>query len=170
MPLTNLPFIQRETTRYGMSPYLVLGFIGNVCNCIIFTRPLYRRTSSSIYFVSGSIFAILYLFWSLVPTIYALDHTDPQTQSFFFCKVRFYGTHVLGQYLRFGVVLISADRFLATRTSVRLRSLNSVPIATKVVLIMCAVWMVTGIHLPIMMDINNGVCGMFGLYKLVYAV
>ena len=41
MPVTNLPLIQQQIIRYGMTSYLALGLIGNILNCIMFTRPLY---------------------------------------------------------------------------------------------------------------------------------
>ena len=84
--------------------------------------------------------------------------------------MRLYGSHVLGQCLRYIVVFACADRFFVTRTNVRIRSLNSVSMAMKLVFIICVVCLVIAIHLPILMDIRNGVCGMFGLYKLIYAI
>ncbi len=156
--------------RYGMTVYLALGLVGNICNCIMFTRQPYRRTASSIYFLSFAIFAIIYLIWTVFPYIYTLNHADPQTQSLFYCKVRFYGTHILGTCIRYVIVFACADRFFATRTNVRIRALNSVSIAMKLVFIMCAVCLVIAIHMPILMDIRNGVCGMFDLYNLIYAI
>jgi hypothetical protein len=35
---------------------------------------------------------------------------------------------------------------------------------------MFAVWLVAAIHVPIFVSMRNGVCGMFGLYKLIYAI
>jgi hypothetical protein len=61
MAVTSLPFVQKQMIRYGITLYFALGLIGNTFNCIMFARPLYRRTSSSIYFLSLSIFAIAYL-------------------------------------------------------------------------------------------------------------
>ncbi len=170
MSVTNLSFIQQQMIRYGMTIYLVLGLLGNICNCIMFTRQPYRRTASSIYFLSLSIFAIIYLFWIVFPMIYTLNSPNPQTQSLVFCKMRLYIGHILGLYLRYTVVFACADRFFATRTNVCIRSLSSVSIAIKLVFIMCAVWLVADIHMPILMYIRDGVCGMFGLYKLIYAI
>jgi hypothetical protein len=169
MPVTNLPFIQQEMVRYGMTIYFALGVMGNTCNCIIFTQNSYRRTPSSIYFVALSIFSIMYVSWSVTPLIYTLDHTDPQTQFLVYCKARFYGSHVLGQCIRFVVVFACADRFFVTRENIHARALSSVQMAMKLVFIICPVWLVAGIHLPILMHIQNGVCGMFGSYKLIYA-
>lgn len=170
MAVTNLPFIQQQMIQYGMTVYLALGLLGNICNCIIFTHHSQRRMASSIYFLSLSIIAIIYLLWATIPYLYALNHTDPQTQSLLYCKMKFYGSICLSQCLRYTVVLACADRFFVTRTNVHIRSLNTFSIAIKLVCIMCAVWLVAAIHVLIFVDIRNGVCGMFGLYKVVYAI
>ena len=170
MSVTNLPFIQQEMIRYGMTTYFVLGLMGNICNCIMFTGPLYRRTSSSIYLISLSIIAIMYLMWSIVPLVYTLDHIDPQTQSLFYCKVKLYGSHTLGLCIRYVVVLASADRFFVTRTNVHIRALSSVQMAVKLVFTICVVCLLVAMHMPILMDIRDGICGMFGLYQLIYSI
>jgi hypothetical protein len=170
MAVTNLPFIQQEMIRYGMTVYFALGLLGNIFNCIMFTRRSYRRTPSSIYFLALSIFAIIYLIWSIVPLLYTLNHTDPQTQSLVYCKLRLYGSVTLGQLLRYIVVLACTDRFFVTRTNIRIRSLNSVQVAIKLIFIIFAVWLVACIHIPILMTIKGGVCGMFGSYKLIYTI
>ena len=168
--MTNLPFIQQEMIRYGMTTYLTLGLVGNICNCIMFTHSSHRRTASTIYFLSLSILAIIYLTWSVAPLIYTLNHTDPQTQSVFYCKIRLYISHSLGQCLRYFVVCASADRFFVTRTSIRMRSLNSIPVAKRLVFIVATVFFLSAIHLPILLNIRNDVCGTAGLYKLIYAI
>jgi hypothetical protein len=169
MSAVNLPYIQKEMIRYGMSIYFVLGIVGNICNCMMFTRHLYRQTPSSIYFLSLSIFGIMYLIWSVVPNFYTLNHSDPANQSLFYCKVKHYGNHCLGLCLRYVVVFACIDRFFATRTDVRLHSLITVQMATKLVFIMCAICFVIAIHMPILKTIKNGVCNMFGLYAIIYS-
>ena len=170
MPVTNLPFVQQEMIRYGMTSYLALGLVGNIFSCIIFSRPLYRRTPSSIYLCSVSICSIIYLLWTITSYIYALDHIDLQTQSLVYCKVRLFGTHNLGQCIRYIVVFACIDRFFVTRTNVRIRALSSPQIALKFVFIICIVCFVIGIHIPIFMDIRGNICGMFGLYKVIYPI
>jgi hypothetical protein len=170
MAVTPLPFIQQQMVRYGMTVYFALGLLGNSFNCIMFTRRSYRHTASSIYLLSLSIFGIIYLLWSIIPLFYTLDHINPVTQSLLYCKVDMYGTHTLGLCLRYVLVFACVDRFIITRTNVRIRALNSVPIAMKLVFIMSAVWLVVAMHLPILMNIRDGVCGMFGLYKVIYAI
>jgi hypothetical protein len=156
--------------RYGMSTYYALGIVGNVCSLIMFTRLQYRQTPSSVYFLALSAVAIIYLNWAIVSFFYTLKHTDPQTYSLFYCKMKGYLTNVLGQSNRFIVVSVCADRFFATQTSVRIRSLSSVRIAKTVVFLMCPVWFVITIHSPILVDLRDTICGMFGVYKLFYEV
>ena len=170
MSVTNLPLLQQEITRYGITTYFALGFLGSIFNCIIFTRHSYRRTPSSVYILALSIFAIIYLIWTAFPLIYTLDHLDPQTQSRVYCKARLYGSHTLGLYLRYTVVFACADRFLVTRTNVRLRSLSSVKTALILLAVMSVVCLLIAVHIPMYIDIRNGVCGMTGMYKLSYAI
>ncbi|CAF4409825.1 unnamed protein product, partial [Adineta steineri] len=125
MAVTILPFVQQVITRYGITIYFALGVIGNICNFMMFMRPLYRRMPGSIYFRSLSIFSIIYLFWVFVPLFNTLDHADAQLQSLLYCKIKSYGSHVFGQCIRSVVVFACADRFFLTRTNVRIRSLSS---------------------------------------------
>ncbi|UJR12245.1 hypothetical protein I4U23_016422 [Adineta vaga] len=170
MPLTNLPAIQREMIRYGLSIYLALGLVGNVLNCIMFTRNSYRRTPSSLYLLSLSIFSMMFLMWLLIPSIYALYYSELQTQSVIYCKIRLYIGHILNLYLRYSVVFACTDRYFITRTNIHLRSLSSIKTAKKLLFFMFIIFPLMAIHMPILMDIRNGSCGMIGIYKLVYAI
>jgi hypothetical protein len=170
MAVTILPFVQQVMIRYIMSTYFAMGVVGNLFNCVVFIKQSHRRTPCSIYLLALSIFAIIYLLWSVAPLLYTLDHVDPQIQSLAYCKMRLYGSHVLGQCVRFLIVFACADRFCITRTSVRIRSLSSIPMARKFIFIMCGVWIIAGCHLPIFMDIRSGVCWMFDFYKFFYPI
>ena len=156
--------------RYGMSLYFALGVFGNIFTCIIFIQPSHRRATSSIYFISFSIFAIVYLIWSLFPYFYTLNYPDIASRNISYCKIRLYVSHVLGQYLRFCVVFVCIDRFLATRADARVRLLNSTALAKKLLLIMIIGCPLIAIHLPILIQIQNNVCSQFGIYKLIYAI
>jgi hypothetical protein len=129
-----------------------------------------QRTSCSIYLLSLSISAFIYLTWSVVPPLYTLNHIDPQTQLLVYCKLRLYGSHVTGQFVRFSVVFACADRFFLTRTSARIRSWSSAKTARKIIPINCVIWTLTGLQIIFFNEIRSGVCGMFGLNKLLYAI
>lgn len=170
MPVTNLPEIQRNMIRYGSTIYFGLGLVGNICNCVMFTRPSYRRSPSSIYLLYLSIFSIIYLLWSVIPFLYSLNYGDPQTQSVIYCKLRLYGIHVFGQYLRYAVVFACADRFFASHDDSRLRQLSSIGIAVKLLFLMTAAWPIFSIHILILTELRGATCALIGLYKLIYAI
>jgi hypothetical protein len=157
--------------RYIMSTYFAMGVIGNLCNCIVFGKQSHHhQTSCSVYLLAVSIFSIIYLVWSVTQLLYTLDHIDPQIQSLVYCKMRLYGSHVTGQIVRYLIVLACIDRYCITKASVRIRSWSSVQMARKLILIMCLVWIVMGLHILIFMDIRSSVCSMFDFYKFFYAV
>lgn len=170
MPVTDLHDIQQDIIRYGTTIYFALGLVGNICNCIMFTRQSYRRSPSSIYFLYLSIFCIIYLLWSVIPYLYSLNYGDPHTKSIIYCKLWLYGIHNCGQFLRYAVVLACADRFFATHGNARLRQLSSVGIALKLLFLMTTVWPIVSIHMPILTELREGMCEMVRLYKLIYAI
>ena len=137
MSITILPFIQQIMIRYFMSIYLVLGLIGNLFNLIVFHYQSRNRMPCSIYLTALSIFALIYLLWSVVPLLYTLDHINPQIQSIFYCKIRLYGSHVLGQSVRFVVVFACIDRYFLTQTSTRLRAWSSIQIDKRLIALNC---------------------------------
>jgi hypothetical protein len=171
MAVTILPFVQQVMTRYIMSTYFAMGLIGNLCNFMVFFKQTnHNPTPCSIYLLALSIFAIVYLLWSVTPLLYTLDHIDPQIQSLAYCKIRLYGSHIIGQFVRFSVVFACADRYFITRTSARIRAWSSLKMARRLLIIMCSVWIVAGLHLPVFMDIRGGICWMFDFYKFFYPI
>lgn len=165
-----LPAIQREIIRYGVSAFLAFGVVGSMLCCLMFTRNSYRRTPSSVYLLSLSIFSAVFLIWTIAPVLYTLNHPDPQTSSVLYCKVRQYGSHALSLQNRYVVVFATIDRYLLTRASVRLRSLSSLKAARVLVCLTPIVCFAMASHMPILTELRNGVCGMYGAYKFVYAI
>ncbi|CAF0974329.1 unnamed protein product [Adineta steineri] len=170
MTITILPFIQQGITRYGITICLILGPLGNIFNCMVFTRSSHRNIPSSVYFLSLSVFGIIHSIWSFTPILYALYHPDPQNYSIFYCKIRLYGSHTLGLCLRYVIMLACVDRFLVTRTNVRIRSLSSVNMARKLVFIMFVLCSLIAIQILVTEDIKNGICTMLTTYKLPYSI
>jgi hypothetical protein len=171
MAVTILPFVQQVMTRYIMSTYFGMGLIGNSFNFMVFYKQTnHNPTPCSIYLLALSIFAIVYLVWSIFPLLYTLDHIDLQIQSLTYCKMRLYGSHVLSLFMRFSVVFACADRYFITRTSARVRAWSSVQMARKLIVINCLVWPTVALHVPVFMNIREGVCWMFDFYAFFYPI
>lgn len=153
-----------------MITYFAMGITGNIFNWIIFLRQLHHRTACPIYFFVHAIVATVFLTWSVSPRIYALDNFDPENQSLFYCKIRLYGSHVTGLFMRLIVVFACIDRYFITRTDDRARSWRSANRAIKLVVIASIFCPIVGSHLPIFMDIHNGVCILPGFYRFFYGI
>ncbi|UJR09259.1 hypothetical protein I4U23_013505 [Adineta vaga] len=154
MPVTNLIWVQNMMIQYGTSIYFALGIIGSLCNIIMFTRPGYRQTP----------------IWGLFPLFYSLNYTDLQVQSVFYCKTRLYIAHVLGQCIRYTVVLACIDRLIISQTNVHIRSFSSIRMAMKLIFGMTIVYFLIVMHVPFFMDIREGVCELLGIYKFIYSI
>jgi hypothetical protein len=60
--------------------------------------------------------------------------------------------------------------WIATQPNVRIRLFSSTLTANILVIIVCPLWICLGCHMPILMQIRNGVCGMDAVYKFIYAI
>jgi hypothetical protein len=86
-------YIQQCLTRYGMTTYTTLGNIGLILNIVIFIQPAHRRNPSSLYILAMSFCALIGLNISVIPFVYALDHSDALKSSLIFCQVQVYLRH-----------------------------------------------------------------------------
>ncbi|CAF1421690.1 unnamed protein product [Adineta ricciae] len=170
MSTTIFPFIQNIMTKYVMSITVSIGLIGNILCCLIFFKQIQSRIVSAVYFLTLSIFANMYLIWSVTPLFYTLNYTDPQTLSVVYCKMRLYFSHIFGLYTRYSIVFGCVDLFLITHISFRVRSLSSMKIAYLSTMFMCLFGLIIASHLLIFLDIRGNMCGLFGFYKFFYPI
>jgi hypothetical protein len=82
--------VRRWMTRYIMSVFLVLGIVGNSINIYVFTRKAFLKNTCCLYLFAASILNLLTISWGIVPSLYNLDHIDPSTYLFLYCKLRLY--------------------------------------------------------------------------------
>lgn len=171
MAIPILSILQQIISRYIVTSALGLGIFGNLCNCIMFINQCKRQpTPFTIYLLSFSIIAFIYLIWANFPAVYSLDHIDPQTYSIVYCKLRLYGSYTLGTLVRYIIVCACADRYFFTRRNVRIRSWSSIQMARKMLIINCLIWPILAIQILVFMEIRNGVCWMFGLVRFYYSI
>ncbi|CAF2512350.1 unnamed protein product [Rotaria sp. Silwood2] len=130
-----LNFIRYELNRYIPITFLIFGSIGQILNILVFTRPIIRASSCSIYFVSGSIVNFVSLHVGLITPFLGIYNLDP-TQIFdSLCKIRY--------YLRFSTITLSTwfillaciDRSFSTSNNVNMRSFSSLRVAKRIVIL-----------------------------------
>ena len=162
--------VRRWMTRYLMSLILVLGLLGNMTNVWVFTRKDFLNNSCCLYLFATSILNLFIISWGIIPSIYNLDHVDPSTYSFTYCKLRLYTAHTLLMIGRSLIVLACIDRYALCSASRRLRSLTQPKIATRSIIATLLIWPLLTLHIPVLQKFTGTRCTMSGAYVLVYSV
>ena len=168
MSASLLPLVQVQLTRFGLPTLLVLGTIGNGFIIILFSK--HRKNACSMYLLSGAVMNAVFLTFNILLILYTSYYGDPTLLSLDFCRSRFYLSHVWGQMARYFIVLACIDRFILTCIHSRFRGLCRPSVAWCLMAIITIIWYLFGIHIPIMTKIENGRCGQFGTYYIVYTV
>ncbi|CAF0858391.1 unnamed protein product [Adineta ricciae] len=162
--------IQASLTRYGMSTYLVFGNFGNIINVFVFYRKEYRKNSCSRYLLIASFINIFIINYGMIPTLYSLDHPNPELYLLAFCKLRLYLLHSALMISRSLVVFACLDRCALSCTSLYIRSYCQVKVAVRVIACVIITWPIISLHIPILLTIQSGRCSTFGTYSFVYSI
>jgi hypothetical protein len=168
--MSSLPIIQEYLTRYGMGIYLILGNIGNLFNIIIFCQPRHRKNSCSLYLLMASIMNIFIINFGVIPTLYSLDHVNPETYSIAYCKLRLYLLHSALMISRSMIVLACIDRFAVSSASQRIHVFGQSKIAICLIIFICFIWPIIASHILALLTIKLGRCTAYGNYSLIYSI
>lgn len=165
-----LPSIQIAMIRYGMTTYLALGNIGNFLALLVFSNKNHRHNPCSTYLGVGSLFNIVGINLGIVPLVYALDHPDPLPLSLSLCKWRQYALHAILMIDRILIVFACFDRFAVSSSRPSVRRWSNIRLARWSTIGIILFWFIICIHILVYQDIQNGSCGMFGTYSLIFSI
>ncbi|CAF1193760.1 unnamed protein product [Adineta steineri] len=156
-------------TRYLLPTILALGNLGNLFTIAIYTQKNHRKNSCSIYLIGVSCFSLLGSNWAIAPAVYALDNFDMINRSTVLCRIRGYIIHTSSMSFRYLLVLLCADRYALCNKRVFIRALSRPQIAYRSVAVTTVFWSVVSIHLLIWESIENGRCGVYGIYGQIFS-
>lgn len=140
-----LPRLQVELLRWIPSVLLVMGTIGNVLNCCIFTRRSLRQNSCSLYFLGSSVANLLAIYFGcLTRLLSSFGILPPAAYLALFCKIRTFVTYIGLAGSTWFLVGASADRFASSSSSVRVRSFSRVPVARRMLVFISS--LVVGVY------------------------
>jgi hypothetical protein len=168
MPSLVLPLLQVQLTRYSYCIILILGNIGNIFIVLMFSRR--RQNSCLLYLLVAAVFNSITITTSLPIALYGFDYGDPNIHSLTLCKLRSYVVHAWTQISRYLIVLACVDRYVLTTNNVYFRAMNRPSVARYTIGSVIVFWHVASIHILILLTINNGRCGLFGVYYFVYQI
>jgi hypothetical protein len=138
--LTPIQIVQGQLLRYMPLVTIVTGTIGNILNCLIFTRRSLRQNSCSIYFLASSVanFFAIY-FGCLTRVLSSFNINPPLSQMALYCKTKTFLTYIGLAASTWFIVGACADRFASSCATVRFRSFSQVKIARRVVFIIAII-------------------------------
>ncbi|CAF1090879.1 unnamed protein product [Adineta steineri] len=145
----------QQLTLYVTYFVLIIGIIGNGINITIFlTKPTYRTTPCTFYFLIGSITNFIYIiinFPSRIVIGYGFDLTRTSVS---WCKARQCLVSTLSLITLTCSCLATIDQFLVTSQSVNLRRRSNIKWAHRIVLIIIIIWCLHGIPIVLFRNIS----------------
>ena len=164
-----LASVQQAITRYVLPTILAFGNLGNLLTIAIYCQQRYRTNSCSIYLIAVSCFSLMGANWAIVPTVYALNHYDMVSNSIILCRIRGYIIHTSSMCFRYTLILVCADRYAFCSTRASIRAFSRPMIAYRSIVIVTIFWATVSVHLLIWESIENGRCGVYGLYGQIFS-
>lgn len=166
----SLVVVQRAMTRYVLPIVVAFGSLGHIVSILILSSKQRRHSSCSIYLLAASIFGLIIINWAIVPLVYGLDHIDRINSSLVLCRIRGYIIHTSSMCFRYTIVLACIDRYAICSSNVSTRNFCRPQMAWRALSVLVVVWAVVSVHLLIFESIENGRCGVYGLYGRLYSI
>jgi hypothetical protein len=168
MSSSTLTTIENVLTVYGYAITMILGNIGNLFIIIIFSRQ--RQSACAIYLIYSAVVNIVASTYSSIATILMFYYPDRTTLVISFCKLHKYILYILGQEPKTMLVFACIDRFLISSDRVSFRAFSTPKRAKYFICSSFIFWLLTTIHVPIMITVVNGQCTTSGVYSIIYTV
>lgn len=137
---------------------LIIGFIGNILNIIVFTNlKIFRKNQCTFYLIIESLLNTmqLILLFLIRISIRINNEIDPAGKSLLWCKLR----TVISQpiiLLSFSMICFAAyDQFLSTSHRIRLNQMSTYKLARYLTLIAFCLYIIHTIPFGILMNINS---------------
>jgi hypothetical protein len=146
-----------QASRYSQPALIVLGTIGAVMNQILFlSRRQLRSTSCSLYFRALSINDLFVLYIVVFSSWYTTQFgTDPSKRYDWYCKMKTYLNDCLYTLSPYFIVLACLDRLCTSSTSVRLRNIATIRIASYFIPAMVIFVFFAYCHIPIFYELGR---------------
>ncbi|CAF0789631.1 unnamed protein product [Adineta ricciae] len=166
-------FLNKIISQYGLAVIWLIGNIGSILMCIVFTQPTYRHSPCAIFFLAASLsqfftynFALLTHMLCNGYGVYALRN------SLWYCKLLSYLLYISVSIPRYDIILASMDRYFASSPEVIYRQRSSPKIAFRLILANVLIWSLLYIQVIVIYDIEDGICtypsNAYGIFFSIY--
>jgi hypothetical protein len=163
-----------QFNRYTPMPVFVLGFFGNICNMLIFTRRALFSNPCTAYMLSATCVNMNVLFFGLViRSLMDGFNIDVVGNSIVLCRLRYVMLHPSYALSSWFLVLASIDRFCISSRNTRLRSFSTLSIARWTIVIATVTCLLLYIHILGLFEIEQIKSGPYcyaraGTYRVLY--
>lgn len=172
----SLPYISQQMTIYGGIVLIIIGYIGNLINVLVFsTSQNYRRIPCAFYFLTSAICNIIYISTNFISRIVTqIDGYDFTRISSIWCKIRNFCIFTFTLMTLSSTCLATIDQYLASSQSVRVRQLSNMKSAYRIMSIITIICILHGIISILFIDISpiTRTCGSisagYSIYNIVY--
>jgi hypothetical protein len=147
---------------------MILGNIGNVFIVIIFSQQ--RQSACAIYLICSAVMNIVYLTYGVLATVFMFYYPDRTTDVIIFCKLYKYILYIFGQESKAMLVFACIDRFLITSDRAGFRAFSTPKRAKYLIFVSSIFWLLSTIHVPIMITVVNGQCTTSDVYSIIYTI
>ncbi|CAF4269231.1 unnamed protein product [Adineta steineri] len=145
-------------SQYALGIIWLVGNIGSVLTCIVFSQSVFRKSACGIYFIASS-------FSQLLAFNFALLYRMLQ-------YARFYLFYVLIANSRYNIIIASIDRYFASSRNALHRQWSSTKIALRVIICNTIFWCLMYIQVIVVYVLSNNTCqpqsGVYGIFFSIY--
>ena len=136
---SQLPNISIQISRYFSVLLFLFGTIGNILNCLVFSRQKLRSNPCVIYFLTASIFNLISIIIGLYGRILKHWHILPDFTEFIsiLCQIRLFILFSARNIASWLLVCAIIDRFLVSSLSIRFRRMSNIKQAHRCIFIVC---------------------------------
>lgn len=144
--IVELGIVIGQINRYVLGSLVVIGIIGNIFNCMIFTRRDLRSTPCAMYFLAASLLNFIVIATLLIPrTLGGWGEQYDLTQTItVLCKIACFLLFAARGSAAWLIAFATVDRYLISSPDIHRRQISTAKNTYRCILIICtilfAVW------------------------------
>jgi hypothetical protein len=168
-----ITLLNENISRYGMGLIWLIGNLGSIINCFVFSQPTLRKNSCVMYFLAASASQFLTYNFALLTRMLQFGYNIQAVNTYlWFCKIRYYLFYIFVAIPRYFIILASVDRYFASSSDIRWRRWSSPKMAMRLIIINIIFWCLIYIQVLVFYEIHNGNCsfqgGIYGIFFSIY--
>jgi len=169
----NVVFLINEyISRYVMLFIWLIGNIGSILSCIIFSKASLRKSPCAMYFIASNIAQFLIYNFALLTRIFLFGFRVRTVYfNLWYCKFRNYFFYVLLASARYYTILASIDRYFASCRDALRRQWSSSRIALRFIIGSTLFWCLIYIHVIVFYQTYPNNClPQKGIYNMTFSI